>query len=78
MIYCNLIRSHKEYAIYSVGTDINNITGEVKFFNKFTQPVVVRQPISQHIPEVLLLKIVVKYKKEFEEGKFPGKLSYEI
>ena len=77
MIYCTLIKSQKEYATYSVGTNTNNITGEVKFFNKLTQPVVVRHPNAEKIPDVLLSKIVVKYKKELENGNFPNKMSYE-
>lgn len=78
MVYCNLVEKHQEYAIYSVGTDAGDITGEAKFFNKFVQPLVIRQPKTGFVSNATLSKVAIKYRNVFLNGEFPNKISYEI
>ena len=77
MIYCAKKEEGKDYTIYYFGKRISDLTGEVKFFSDKREPVVLKQPETGRVHDILLLKVMCKYRKEFENNNFPEKISYE-
>lgn len=77
MVYCNLKQKSDNSAIYSFGMSTDDITGEVVFYTEFTQPSILKQPKKEKANNIIMNKLVVKYKEQFSKGIFPNKISYE-
>ena len=77
MIYCNIKENNGDSAIYLFGTDIEDITGEAEFYSTFTEPKILKQPKTGNASVGLLTKLVIKYKADLTQGKFPKKMAYE-
>lgn len=77
MIYCNLKNKTENSAVYSFGTTIEDITGEVEFYTDFTEPSILKQPSTGDVTVNMLNRLVIKYKSKFALGVFPDKLAYE-
>lgn len=77
MIYCNLKSKNDTSAIYLFGANIEDITGEAEFYSSYTEPKILKQPKTGDVPNIRLIKVLVKYKEELTKGHFPEKMSYE-
>lgn len=77
MVYCNLKEIKNNSAIYFVGTSTDDITGEVEFFKKPKNPVIIKQSSSNDLYLSMVSNIAVKYRNIFSKGEFPEKVCYE-
>ena len=77
MVYCNLKQIKNNSAVYFVGTSTDDITGEVEFFQKPKNPIIIKQPKSNDLYLSIVCNVAVKYRNIFLKGEFPEKVSYE-
>ena len=78
MVYCKLKEKKTDSAIYNIGTDVNDMSGEVVFFKDLREPELLKQAKENPVRVVHLARIYGKYRNAFASGKFKEKLSYEI
>lgn len=78
MVYCKLIEKTADSATYSIGTDINDMTGKAIFFRDLREPQLLRQASGDPIRTGHLARIYGKYHNDFVNGNFKEKLAYEI
>lgn len=77
MVYCTKKENGNDFAVYYFGSRVGDLSGEVKFFSDKREPVVIKQPETGKVHSILLLKILCKYRNDFEKNNFPEKISYE-
>lgn len=78
MVYCKLKEQKSDSAIYNIGTDVNDLSGEVIFFKDLREPEILKQDKEEPIRVGHLARIYGKYREDFAKGNFKEKLAYEI
>lgn len=78
MVYCKLKETRTDSAIYNIGRDVNDISGEVIFYKGLREPELLKQAKEEPIRTVHLAKIYGKYREDFANGDFKEKLAFEI
>ena len=78
MVYCNLIETRNDSAVYNIGASVKDMTGEVVFYKGLREPEIIKQPEKEPIRMLSLARIYGKYRDEFAKGNFKEKLAYEI
>lgn len=78
MVYCKLISHNKDVAIYRIGSVISDITGVMHLDYKKHEYIIVEKPKREPVYEHFIDKLILKYQKEFDEGRIPESMSYEI
>lgn len=78
MVFCKLKEKKADSAIYNIGTDVNDMTGEVIFFKDLREPELLKQAKEEPVRVGHLARIYGKYRGDFASGKFKDKLAYEI
>lgn len=77
MVYCRLKETNEHSAIYSVGSLVADMTGEVEFFDDGRPPILLKQAEKEEIIPLFLNKLYAKYKVDFLKGEFKQKIAYE-
>lgn len=78
MIYCRLKSKTEKSASYSIGARTDDITGEIMIMNNGQEYEIIKEPEKEVVYPHFINKMIVKYTKQFAEGKYPEKMSYEI
>ena len=78
LVYCKIKERKENFAVYSIGTSIDDITGEVVFYKGYQEPMLVKQAEKFEIKDIHIAKILQKHMCEFKKGIFKDKLSFEI
>lgn len=78
MVYCKAKEQNDDYAVYSIGKRIDDMTGEIVFFKDDRDPELREQ--AERFPVRLkdIIRLHAKYSAEFKSGKFREKLAIEI
>ncbi|MFG6378591.1 MAG: hypothetical protein K1W19_09810 [Lachnospiraceae bacterium] len=77
MVYCNLVSSNEQLAVYNFGMDTNDLSGSVTFYKDSNEPEVTKLPKEGEKVLSWLWKLNARYRKDFSQGIFKEKLSYE-
>lgn len=78
MVYCKRLEKTREYAVYSIGTAVEDMTGRVRFYRDLREPELLEQAQGEPVGIRHLAGIYIKYREEFAAGNFREKLAYEI
>lgn len=77
MIYCNLVSSNEQLAVYDFGMDADNLSGSVTFYRDNNEPEVTKLPKEGEKSLLWIRKLNVRYRKDFSQGIFKDKIAYE-
>ncbi len=77
MVYCNLVSSNAQLAIYNFGMNTNDLSGSVTFYKDSNEPEVTKLPKEGEKVLPWLWKLNARHRKDFSQGVFKEKLSYE-
>lgn len=77
MIYCNLIQKVDGGAMYAFGQNTKKLDGVILFFSDDRKVSVVKEP-EKKVNFMWVAKLYGRYRKQFSDGVFPQKISYEI
>lgn len=78
MVYCKRLEKTETYAVYSIGTAVEDMTGRVRFYGDLREPELLKQAQGEPVGIRHLAGIYGKYREEFAAGNFREKLAYEI
>lgn len=78
MVFCKLKEKKVDSAVYNIGTDVNDLTGEVIFFKDLREPELLKQAEEEPIRVGHIARIYGKYRDDFANGNFKEKLAFEI
>lgn len=78
VVYCKLKEKKADSATYNIGTDVNDMSGEVVFFKDLREPELLKQAKEHPVRVGHLARIYGKYRNDFASGEFKEKLAYEI
>ena len=77
-VYCRLVRKTDDYALYSIGTVVTDMTGEIIFYKDLRDPELIKQAEVYPVRIKHIASIYIKYKESFSQGVFKEKLAHEI
>jgi len=77
MIYCNLVSSNEQLAVYNFGMDTDDLSGSVIFYKDSNEPEVTKLPEEGEKVLPWLRKLNARHRKDFSQGIFKDKISYE-
>lgn len=77
MVYCKLVNSNEQLAVYDFGMDADNLSGSVTFYKDSNEPEVTQLPKEGEKVLIWLRKLNARHRGEFSKGIFKEKLSYE-
>lgn len=78
LVYCEIKEKFDTYALYKVGSTIDDMSGEVIFYKESMIPNIIKQPNTNAVTETSVSRVRMKYKNSFDKGEFPEKMSVEI
>lgn len=78
MVYCRLLKKDDNKYIYSIGSVISDMTGEIKIDADGRGYEIVKQPQKEEVYPHFIDKMLVRYLDQFNKGIIPEKMSYEI
>jgi len=76
--YCRLLEAHSYYADYAVGSSPQNLDGVVRYYTSEQPPEVITPSEGFSFNRGRIYSIDRKYRKQFESGVFPERMSWEI
>lgn len=77
MVYCELKKTDDNSATYDFGMDTDALSGSVIFYKDSNEPEVTKLPNEGEKVLPWLRKLNARYRKDFSQGIFKDKLSYE-
>lgn len=78
MVYCKIKERNDYSAVYSIGSRIDDMSGEITFFKGDKEPILNKQAEKYPVHNVQIARLLMKYMDDFDSGKFADKLSVEI
>ena len=78
MVYCKIKVRNADSAVYSIGTQIDDMTGEITFFQDNRPPKLNKQAQKYPIREMHIIRLYGKHMSDFKKGVFKDKIAYEI
>ena len=78
MVYCKIKERKDDFAVYNIGTRVDDMTGEITFYKGHQEPLLGKQAEKAPIRDIHIVKILRKYMRDFEKGIFNDKLAFEI
>lgn len=78
MVYCKLKEKKDTFAVYNIGTTVEDMTGEIAFYKDAREPEVLKQAEEYPVRTMHIARIYSKYMQDFANGIFKEKLAYEI
>lgn len=78
MVYCNLVKTTKDGAIYAYGGDCIDFSGRLEIVPKNCEFNILKEPINSHVALRHITYMCMAYRDKFAANIFPQRISREI
>ncbi len=78
MVFCNLLSVNGNTALYAIGGNPNDLTGQLIINSEDGSYIILRAPENSKVYDTHIRSMIGKYRKSIDNGDFKEKMAYQI